>query len=179
MSTPIDSQPSKDDDAVAASEVSTAVTASTALGPPDSDFTVEIIKSFPDEGTGLHVGGKGDSLVVNKLKEEGAVPNFNKTAAHEKIKAGDRIVAVNGIYGSKTKMIAELKKPSFMVSVKRDDESVKKEETKPIKRDDTRRKREEINPSVSKDIIPEVIVPLDDVSPEQGGCPGCLRHFCM
>lgn len=90
---------------------------------PEGDYKVVLERNGDAETLGLTIVGIADhTLLVERLKEEGLVPAFNKTVENTpegQVNAGDYIVAVNTVFGDVEAMRAQLKEKTVNLTMKR------------------------------------------------------------
>jgi len=90
--------------------------------PIEGDFKITLERTSAEQTLGLGVVNEDSVLRVERVGEEGLVPDFIK--AHESspdqhVKLGDLIVAVNGISAGAEKVMGELNANTIVLTIKR------------------------------------------------------------
>merc|ERR1719482_485991 len=83
-----------------------------------ADFEITLERKTAEQALGLSVVDAAPGLTVEALKEEGMVPDFhkaNEATPEQHLKAGDKIIAVNGVSADAEQMKKELAEKSTLV----------------------------------------------------------------
>eukprot|EP00931_Biecheleriopsis_adriatica_P109080 TRINITY_DN8333_c0_g4_i3.p2 TRINITY_DN8333_c0_g4~~TRINITY_DN8333_c0_g4_i3.p2 ORF type:complete len:119 (+),score=42.40 TRINITY_DN8333_c0_g4_i3:26-358(+) len=82
---------------------------------PFQEKKIEFEKGDKKLGIALGVGKDGTWITINKLETEGAVPEWNATAAPEqKVMVCDKIVRIDGVEGKAEEMVQWIKDKTSM-----------------------------------------------------------------